>query len=69
MSRCKHQREPDCPNLYYCTGTGYGETKADGAPMQIYSYYCLRTLKTKKIAHASQWSGSTPKWCPLGRDT
>ena len=67
MARCRKYSEKDCSNLYYCTSDGEN-SKADGRPMQKYCYYCLGTPHTKKIAHAAQWAGSTPKWCPLGRD-
>lgn len=67
MHLCKLMGRRDCLNLYY-SGDGVGETKADGAPMESNCYYCLGTPKTRKIAHASQWTGYTPKWCPLGRD-
>ncbi len=67
MARCKKYGEKDCDSLYYCVADGENAT-ADGRPMQKYCYYCLSTPRTRKIAHAAQWPGTTPKWCPLGRD-
>lgn len=67
MAKCRKYGEKDCDSLYYCTSDGEN-AKTDGRPMQKYSYYCLSTPRTKKIGHASTWPGSTPKWCPLGRD-
>lgn len=63
--RCKRSSGESCPMLVYITEDG--KKKADGGMFQKYCYYCLETPRTKKIGHAAQWSGSTPKWCPLGR--
>lgn len=35
--------------------------------MQIFCYYCLACVSGRKIGHKAQWTGRTPKWCPLGR--
>ena len=35
--------------------------------MQIFCYYCLACPTGRKIENKAQWTGTTPKWCPLGR--
>lgn len=35
--------------------------------MQMFCYYCRATPTGKKIGSKAQWTGTTPKWCPLGR--
>lgn len=37
--------------------------------LQQFCYYCLATPTGKKIGSKAQWTGTTPKWCPLGRGT
>ena len=36
--------------------------------MDKYCYYCLASVKSKKIGNKASWTGRTPKWCPLGRE-
>lgn len=36
--------------------------------MQKYSFYCLAAVTGKKIGGFADWTGRTPKWCPLGRE-
>lgn len=45
-----------------------GRTVQKKKPMDQYCYYCLATPKTKKIGSKASFTGSTPAWCPLGRD-
>ena len=35
--------------------------------MERFAFYCLAKPTGKKIAHKASWTGTTPKWCPLGR--
>lgn len=44
-----------------------GKTIQQKKPMQQFCYYCLATVKGKKIGHKASWTGRTPTWCPLGR--
>lgn len=36
--------------------------------MDQFCYYCTATPMGKKIGSKAGWTGSTPKWCPLGRE-
>ena len=45
-----------------------GATIQKKKPMDQFCYYCTATPKAKKIGSKASWTGSTPKWCPLGRD-
>lgn len=45
-----------------------GKTIQQKKPMDKYCYYCLATIKAKKIGNKASWTGRTPIWCPLGRD-
>lgn len=70
MARCKNYATGEtCPNFYKCSDTG--EQVQVGTSMknlQQYSFYCMKTPGVKKIGNLASWTGSTPKWCPLGRD-
>ena len=44
-----------------------GTTVQKKKPMDLYCYYCTATPRSKKIGSKASFSGSTPKWCPLGR--
>lgn len=35
--------------------------------MEQFCFYCLAKPTGKKIANKASWTGTTPKWCPLGR--
>lgn len=45
-----------------------GKTVQKKKTMDRFCYYCLATVKAKKIGHKASWTSRTPKWCPLGRD-
>ena len=45
-----------------------GKTIQQKKPMQRFCFYCLATVKAKKIGHKASWTGRTPTWCPLGRE-
>lgn len=42
--------------------------KEAGGKLERYCFYCMATKRGKKIGNKASWTGSTPKWCPLGRD-
>lgn len=70
MPKCKNYKTGEsCPELYYCKDEG--DMIQAGTSMKHldrYCFYCLATARVKKIGHSASWPGSTPKWCPLGRD-
>lgn len=35
--------------------------------LERFSFYCLASVRGKKIGSKASWTGRTPKWCPLGR--
>lgn len=45
-----------------------GKTVQVKKHMDKYCYYCLASVKSKKIGSKASWTGRTPKWCPLGRE-
>ena len=45
-----------------------GKTIQKKRPMDRFCYYCLATVKSKKICNKASWTGRTPAWCPLGRE-
>lgn len=45
-----------------------GKTAQQKKPMQKFCFYCLATVKAKKVGHKASWTGRTPIWCPLGRE-
>ena len=47
--------------------TGIAENVC-GGKLEQYCFYCMATKRGKKIGNKASWTGSTPKWCPLGRD-
>ena len=66
MARCKQLNEPDCRFLRKITQEG---EKVGIRPAELYCFYCTAAPSGgKKIGHMATWSGSTPKWCPEGRD-
>lgn len=70
MAKCTdYKTGKKCPSFYKCQEAG--EEVQVGTSMkklQQYCFYCMATPGVKKIAHAAQFTGNTPKWCPLGRD-
>ena len=70
MAKCKDYKSGEtCPSLYKCSGPD--EQVQAGTSMknlQQYCFYCMATPRVKKIGDLAGWTGSTPKWCPLGRD-
>lgn len=62
------------------TAGGYEKQEVDGREMILcrpgsagagrkrvmdrYDYYCLATVKGRKIAKGADYTGLTPKWCP-----
>lgn len=45
-----------------------GKTIQKKKSMEQFCFYCLATVKSKKIGHKASWTGRTPPWCPLGRE-
>lgn len=70
MAKCVNYKTGEiCPHFYKCEHAG--ERIQVGTSMKAlaqYSFYCKATPGVKKIASQEQFTGSTPKWCPLGRD-
>lgn len=67
MANCKNYKTGEvCENFYECRLSG-DYVEATGKRLEKYCAYCLGTPRVKKIGHIASWSGSTPKWCPLGR--
>ena len=70
MAKCvDYQTGKDCPHFYRCNGKD--ERIQVGTSMKKldqFCFYCKATPGVKKIAGMASCTGSTPKWCPLGRD-
>ena len=70
MAKCvDYQTGKDCPHFYRCSGKD--ERVQVGTSMKKLDqlcFYCKATPGVKKIADMASFTGSTPKWCPLGRD-
>ena len=70
MAKCGYfQTGKDCPHFYRCSGKD--ERVQVGTSMKKldqFCFYCKATPGVKKIAGMASFTGSTPKWCPLGRD-
>ena len=70
MAKCvDYQTGKDCPHFYRCSGKD--EQVQVGTSMKKldqFCFYCKATPGVKKIAGMASFTGSTPKWCPLGRD-
>lgn len=45
-----------------------GTTIQKKKQMDQFCYFCTATPRAKKIGNKASWTGSTPKWCPVGRD-
>ena len=59
-----YKTEP-CP--YLLKTEGEEQTKS-GKKLQRYCYYCTNTVSgARKIAGQADFTGRTPKWCPLKR--
>lgn len=58
-----------CPHLYKCSKEGETITLPPSTikELDLHHYYCKKTQRVRKIGSVESWSGSTPKWCPLGR--
>ena len=66
---CNYETGQNCPSFYRCSGKD--ETVQVGTSIKRlhpYSFYCMATPGVKKIAGLADFTGRTPKWCPLGRD-
>lgn len=71
MAKCVSYKDGGivCPNYYKCSEAG--TTVQVGTSMkklQQYALYCMATPGVKKIGNVADFTGRTPKWCPLGRD-
>lgn len=71
MAKCKDYKNggKTCKNFYKCQDPD--ETVQVGTSikhLQRYCFYCMATPGVKKISDVAQFTGNTPKWCPLGRD-
>lgn len=70
MAKCwDYKTNKKCPNFYKCKGKD--ETVQVGTSikrLEQFCFYCMATPGVKKIAGGSDFTGRTPKWCPLGRD-
>lgn len=68
MAQCKNYKTGEtCPELYEVHGAGE-VVESSGKRLDQYCYYCLATPRFKKVGHKASWSGSTPKWCPKGKE-
>ena len=70
MAKCKdYRKDLTCPHLYKCGEEGESIQVGTGLKkLDQYCFYCTATPGIRKIGHLASWPGSTPKWCPLGRD-
>lgn len=69
MAQCKNYKTREtCPELYKVCDAG-DIVGSSGKRLEQYCFYCMATPRIRKIGHMASWSGSTPKWCPKGRDT
>ena len=69
MAKCRDcKTDTDCPHFLYANSEDIIEAHKPDKTLDLYCVYCKATPKMKKIAHSAFWTGSTPKWCPLGRD-
>lgn len=70
MAECRNYRKgTKCLYFYKCSGAD--EQMQVGTSMkklEQHGLYCLKTPGVRKIARISDFTGRTPKWCPLGRD-
>lgn len=70
MAKCKNYLTGEaCPYFHKCSDPD--EQVQAGTSMkqlQQFCFYCFKTPRVKKIARISEFTGTTPKWCPLGRD-
>lgn len=70
MAKCtNYETGENCPHLYKCEAKD--EKIQVGTSLKAldqYCFYCKATPGVKKIAGMASFTGSTPKWCPLGRD-
>lgn len=41
-----------------------GTSRGGKRVMDRYDYYCLATVKGRKITKGADYTGLTPKWCP-----
>ena len=64
---CKnHVTGEICPYFHECKHENEVAPKTN-KKMKQYSLYCLHGIRVRKIAGKADWTGRTPKWCPLGR--
>lgn len=71
MAKCvNYLTGEDCPYFLKCSKEGTTIPLLNGREKQLkqYTLYCLKTPGVKKIAAIHEYTGRTPKWCPLGRD-
>lgn len=70
MAKCVNYRTGEtCPHLYKCETEGEKiQVGTSLKSLDQYCFYCKATPGMKKIAGMASFTGSTPKWCPLGRD-
>ena len=66
MAECRKDGV-DCSDFYKCTEEG-DIVQNSGKKLQRFCFYCLATPRIKKIGTVASWTGTTPPWCPKGRD-
>ena len=72
MARCvNYETGETCPHFYKCEKQGEEVlvTVSKFKKLDQFCFYCKATPGVKKIAGMASFTGSTPKWCPLGRDS
>lgn len=60
----------DYPYFLRCSSKDTAILLANGREklLEQHNLYCLKTPGVRKIAGVADFTGRTPKWCPVGRD-
>ena len=67
MAMCMKYPDCRCPELYEVKDAG-DVVASSNKKLEQYCFYCMATPRIRRIGHKASWSGSTPKWCPKGRE-
>lgn len=70
MAKCwDYKTNEKCSNFYKCTEKDTTvQVGTSIKHLDQFCLYCMATPGVKKIAGVADFTGRTPKWCPLGRD-
>ena len=71
MAKCvDYEIGRKCPHFYKCDKKNEQVliTLHKFKKLDQYCFYCKATPGIRKIGSVASFTGSTPKWCPLGRD-